>query len=91
MTILVLMSVRDSKLDAFVNLFTSPSRAAGARAFSDVVNDPSGSVFKHPDDYTLYQVGTFDDSTGVVTPHTTPEHVASARSLLAKQGGEETL
>lgn len=87
MTILVLMSVRDTKLDAFVNLYTSPTRAAGARALQDVANDSTSTLFKHPDHFDLFEVGTFDDDSGSLTPYPTPTFVCSATSLINNGGG----
>lgn len=36
------------------------------RMFSDLVNDERSNVYRHPEDYVLYVVGSFDDSSGEI-------------------------
>lgn len=59
-----MFGVRDGKALAFLQPFFSISAGAAIRAFGDAVNE-SNSVFgKHPEDYVLYELGTFDDNSG---------------------------
>ena len=41
------------------------------RTFSDCVQDSSHAFNRHPTDYTLFQIGEFDDNTGIITTHET--------------------
>lgn len=34
------------------------------RSWMDVANDESSTIGKHPEDYCLFKIGTFDDDTG---------------------------
>ena len=42
------------------------------RAFSDEANRPESAIFKHPGDYTLFQIGEYDIQTGLLVPLPTP-------------------
>lgn len=66
--ILKVFAVRDTKAQAFLQPFYSPSVGSAMRAFSDAVNDKSCPFNKHPEDYLLYEIGTYDDSTAVLSP-----------------------
>ena len=42
------------------------------RSFSDAVQDQDSAFNKHPEDYSLWEIGEFDDQTGEIiyyTPH----------------------
>lgn len=58
--------VRDAALEGFARPFFVPSLGQAIRSFSDeivrVAED--NPMSKHPEDYDLYHVGSFDDSVG---------------------------
>lgn len=56
--------VYDSKSLAYLQPFFSESTGAAVRAFSDAVNDNSCPIAKHPGDYQLYELGSFNNSNG---------------------------
>lgn len=60
-------SVYDSKSSLFGSPFFIPSEPQARRAFSDVVNDSSTIVSRHPSDFILYQIGEFDESVGLLS------------------------
>lgn len=55
---------------------------AATRALQDLVNDPGSAIYKHPDDYVLYCVGTWLDTKGAFTPLDPLRHVCDAASLI---------
>lgn len=61
-----LYSVYDSKSCCFGIPFIQMNDGIAKRSFTDVVNDPSTLVFRHPTDFILYKVGEFDDSSAMV-------------------------
>lgn len=63
-----LFSVYDVKSTIFSSPFISVNAATAIRAFAHAVNDPSTEIFQYPADYILYEVGSFDDTSGVVSP-----------------------
>lgn len=58
------LSVYDSKARAFVQPWFAVNLAVAARSFADAVNDPTQVVYRNPEDFTLYHLGSFDDNTG---------------------------
>lgn len=57
-------SVYDSKAGAFLPPFVLPRTQQAQRVFGDCVNSPDHQFGKHPDDYTLFHLGNWDDETG---------------------------
>ena len=44
------------------------SAGAALRAFEDLISDDKSTVSRHPEDYSLAQVGTWDDQIGFISP-----------------------
>lgn len=66
--IYILCTIHDRSVNAYVNLHCVRAEGQAIRQFMDAMNDPqAGSMHKHPDDYDLYRVGTYDDETGQCT------------------------
>lgn len=63
-----LYSVLDSKSQAFGNPFTSVNHNTAIRDFSTAANDSNTLIGKHPTDFILYCIGSFDDFTGSICP-----------------------
>jgi hypothetical protein len=36
---------------------------------------------RHPDDFDLYDLGTYDDETGIITCHPAPVELAQAKQV----------
>lgn len=84
MTILQCLAIRDVKVEAFNRPFFTPAIGAGERAFTDEVNrqDASNEMNRHPADFSLYHLGSYDDSSGTLLPLPTPTLIAQASSVL---------
>lgn len=59
-----LYSVYDEKAEAFIPPFFVPAHGLALRAFKDCVNSKDHHFGKHPQDYTLFYLGEWDDVTG---------------------------
>ena len=66
--ITMLFGVYDKKAEAFMSPFTFHTQGQAIRAFSDTVNDPATAMYRHPDDFDLYQIGLFNDNSGELAP-----------------------
>nr|DAV55806.1 MAG TPA: DNA binding protein [Microviridae sp.] len=62
--ILHIYSIFDNKARAYLPPFFMVNDQVAYRAFADAVADPSHQFSKNPNDYCLYCIGSFDDSTG---------------------------
>lgn len=58
----------DSKLKVWMNPMFFLHAGQAERAWIDIGSDGQSMVAKHPADFGLYQVGEFDDDTGLVSP-----------------------
>lgn len=63
---MVMCSIRDQKAEAWLNPMFFLARAQAVRSFQDAVNGREGDIAKHPEDYTLFHLGYFDQLTGEV-------------------------
>lgn len=68
MSELLLFSLYDDKVGAYSTPFFFSHRGQAVRAATDLANDPSTIPGKHPEDFTLYCLGTFNDETGMTIP-----------------------
>ena len=61
--ILKIFVIFDSKAGAYLPPFFMHAEGQATRAFSNMANDRSTQIGLNPEDYTLFEVGTFDDNT----------------------------
>lgn len=80
--IIRLYSVYDRKAQVFHLPYYAPTDGVAVRTFSDAIADPNVTYSRHPNDYVLYCVGTFDDSGAIVAPISPVAHVIDASSLV---------
>jgi len=64
-----LFSIYDQKAYAYLPPFTLPRVEQAIRTFSDCVNSPDHAFGRHPADYTLVEIGEYDDSNAKITVH----------------------
>lgn len=68
--ITTLFSIYDIQARVYAAPFCFSTPGQAIRAFREVANDKNTMVGRHPKDYQLVSVGTFDDQTGTTTPAT---------------------
>ena len=73
-----MFSIYDHKAKAYGLPFYQRQSGEAIRSFSDLANDEKSNVCKHPEDYTLFLLGDFDESTGVMELEKTPSPLAKA-------------
>lgn len=76
-------SIFDNKALLFHPPFFQPTDGAATRMLADLVGDQNTSIGRHPGDYVLYRVGTYDDARGVLTPLDPRAHVMDAIALVS--------
>lgn len=64
-----IFSIYDQKAHAYLPPWVQHRTEMAERAFADCCNSPEHQFGKHPEDYTLIQLGLFDDSTGQIQVH----------------------
>lgn len=60
-----MVAVKDRAMDLFMRPFFVPHRQAAIRSFTDEINRVDSEMWKHPDDYDLYYLDVWDESTGL--------------------------
>lgn len=77
--------------DTASKLFAQPlflvSDGVAQRVFSDEVNrsESNNQLYKHPDDFLLYRIGTYDDSTGKLSPLEDLELLTSGKQVKVRE------
>lgn len=65
------LAIHDSAAKAYIAPFFLPETGIAVRRFKDAINSEDHDFAKHPKDYTLFELGTFDDSNGIITMYQT--------------------
>jgi len=81
-----MIAVKDAKIGSFARPVCVVNEATAVRAFADAVNDPTTEYHKHPEDYTIWSIGTYDDQTGQFMNSASPTQLALAVALLKING-----
>lgn len=84
--ILKVFSIVDLKADLYKTPFFMSSNGEAIRAFSDLANDDKSLLSRHPQDFKLYFIGTFDDSTGQLVSNEHPQPLGFASDFVAIKG-----
>ena len=72
----------DNVAQAYKDPFYPPTTGVALREFQDAVNDPNnGQLYKHPQDFDLYVIGSWDEQSGKMTVNEVPEKLANCSSL----------
>lgn len=81
---LKMFSVFDTKMAVFANPFYDQREESAIRSFSDAVNDPNPNNMwnKHPEDFSLYMIGEFDNDTGEIDLYK-PQNLVTASALMS--------
>ncbi len=75
-------SVFDTASGLYSRPFFSQSDGEAMRSFQDISTDAKHPIGMHPEDYTLFRLGIFDDSSGNLTNETNSS-LATALELVA--------
>jgi hypothetical protein len=80
---LTLCTVKDRAADAFGRPMFVRSIGEAIRSFSDEVNRKSddNQLYNHSDDFDLFELGEFDDNTGLMTLHDQPKLVSLGKQV----------
>jgi hypothetical protein len=75
---LIMVAIHDSKSELFGRPLFVRAFGEAERSFADVVNDGKSDYAKYPADFTLFEIGSFDDVTGVLTALAAPRSLGAA-------------
>lgn len=84
-------TVYDAKTEAYLPPFYSISVGQAERSFSDACNDSSHEFHKHAEDFTLFQIGEFDDAKGHFTMLKAPYSLGTAIAFKKVATGSQSV
>jgi len=76
-----IFAIYDKKGISFGLPYYALQKGQAIRGFTDAVNDPSSPYNKHPEDFTLFHLGEFNDQTGKIEPLSQPQPLEEALSV----------
>lgn len=81
-----IFTVFDCKAEAYLTPFFMQTKGAAIRAFTDAVNEPGHTFNKHPEDYTLFEIGKWNDERAeFTTEHMTPTPLGKGLEFLERK------
>lgn len=63
---LQIFAIKDRAINCYLRPWPAHTAGEAIRVFGDEINNPQSAMAKHPDDYDLYHVGKFEDTTGQI-------------------------
>lgn len=88
---LKIYSIYDKAAKAFTQPFFMHNKGLAIRAFSDNVNSTQeNNISKHPEQFLLYEMGEWDDTTGRITPYTEDKRELLGTGIDFKEQTETT-
>lgn len=80
----LMFSVFDQCASAFLPPFVLPEVRIAERTFGDCVTSRDHAFGKHPADYTLFELGSFESDDGLVSAYGAPRLVVNGEVLKAR-------
>lgn len=81
---LKIFSIYDEKAKAYFPPQFQPQIGQAIRTFTDIVNNPETQLHKHPEDYSLYHIGSFNDDNAKLESLNEPQFLARASEVIKK-------
>lgn len=63
-----IFTVFDAKAEAYLQPFYARTNGEAIRSFAEACSNPEHNFCKYGADFTLFDIGEFDENTGVITP-----------------------
>jgi hypothetical protein len=82
-----MFNIYDQKAKSFLQPFFMQNNSLAVRAITDLANDPEHSFCRHAEDYTLYELGTFDDQDCSFDLHDAPLTICLINTLKESDNG----
>lgn len=79
-----LFSIHDAKAEAYLNPLTMQSKGEAVRAFDQACQDKESNFYKYPHDFTLVELGTWDQLTARIDLYSSPVILHNASEFVNK-------
>jgi len=74
----LVFTVYDTKAELYLPPFYNQTKGQAVRAFQDTTNTKDHQFNRHPEDFTLFYLGTYDDCTTHMEMEKTPISLGKA-------------
>ncbi len=81
-----IFSIFDVKAQAYLPPFCLPERGMAIRTFSDCVNSKDHQFSLHPGDYTLFELGVWDDAVAIIASQAGSKVVNGLEVVISEPG-----
>jgi len=78
-------AVYDTKAKLYQQPICLHNSGVACRAFSDLAKQHESPYGNHPEDFQLWEIGTYDDSLGVIECHDQKTHLIDFADLVGVQ------
>jgi len=78
-------SVFDKKAEAFFQPYLAPTHGVGLRLFQQLAVDNTQNVGLYPEDFELFHIATFENSSALVEPVSPPLSLGLATQFKTEQ------
>lgn len=79
-----LYTIRDEATEGYGQILQTRAQGEAVRMFMDEATNKESRINKHPNDFALYKLGTYDDQTGEITAQK-PERIARATDFIGEE------
>lgn len=80
-----LYTIFDAVAESYSPPFLAKNKGTAGRMFADLVNGGDNDVSKHPQQFTLFELATWDDNKAIIEPHKTPISLGLAHEFKHEQ------
>lgn len=77
-----IFAVYDSKAASFMTPYFALNQGLAIRSFSHLARDHNSYVSSFPADFTLFELGTIDLESGIMTQHDHAQNLGSAAAFI---------
>lgn len=73
-----IFTVYDQKAEAYLQPFFAATKGLAIRSFQETLTQPEHHFTKHAEDFTLFELGEYDDANAIIEQHATPISLGTA-------------
>lgn len=71
--------VNDAKAQCYGMPMVLKSSGEAVRSFTDVANDKGSTIGKHPEDFSLFEIGEYDERSGQISTY--PAQISLGKAI----------
>jgi len=83
--ILQLYSIYDNKMEIYMPPFPANNARHAMRKCSEIFTQPNSVFLNYPEDFQVWEIGEYDDKTGVIKAFKNIRHLCTAKQIIGKE------